>query len=205
MQIDIEQYVNDLIERFPEEDHSKVYELFESIEFKLKRNSYHFQNIKEIIQRANKAASDNYYDNIYFPIYYEMEGLLVSLRSSVDILLHFINFSFQLELEAQEVNLYKIYHHPMLPKAIKNIFDRYTRPFDNPTWDFIYKFRNETVHERSINQVLPINVDLFSSKEPLVFFKLKNTDREMEDFFKQCLRFLETFTSQLFHAVRISL
>lgn len=190
---------------FEEDRQNDLHEIFDAIQFKLNRNMYHYENIQKIINQAKDLERNNYYSDIYLPIYYEIEGFLISLRSSVDILLHLINFSYDFKLKENDVNLYNIYNHRKLPKPTKHIFDRYTRPYNNPTWNFIYTFRNEIVHEKSIHQVLPIQIDLFTNEEPLVFFMLEDNSRELTAFFNNCLRFLDNFASQVFQSIELSL
>lgn len=205
MNIEPMDYYVQLSDFFDEEKQTELHDIFDAIRFKLNRNTYHFNNIKRIIEQAKDLERNDYYSDIYLPIYYEIEGFLVSLRSSVDILLHLINFSYRFDLKENDVNLYNIYNHRNLPKPTKNIFDRYTRPYNNPTWNFIYTFRNEIVHEKSIHQVLPVRIDLFSNEEPLVFFMLDENDREITAFFNNCLRFLDNFASQVFQSIDVSL
>jgi len=205
MNIEPMDYYVQISEFFEEEKQTELHDIFDAIRFKLNRNSYHLNNIEQIIEQAKDLERNDYYRDIYIPIYYEIEGFLVSLRSSVDILLHLINYCYNLRLKPNDVNLYNVYSHRSLPKGTKNIFDRYTRPYNNPTWNFIYTFRNEIVHEKSIHQVLPIRIDLFSEGEPLVFFILEDTDRELKSFFHNCLRFLDNFASQVFQSIEVSL
>lgn len=190
---------------FDEEKQTTLHDMFESVRFKLSRNFYHLSNIEKIILQAKDLERNDYYRDIYMPIYFEIEGFLISLRSSVDMLLHLINYTNSLALKELDVNLYHVYNHRKLPKPIKNIFDRYTRPYNNPTWNFIYTFRNEIVHEKSIHQVLPIQIDLFTNEDPLVFFMLEDNTRELTAFFNNCLRFLDNFASQIFQAIELSL
>lgn len=206
MEKNILDYYEDFADFFDDEQQAELQDFFDSIQFKLNRTKYHFNQIKHVIRHAGDPENDNYYDEVHLPIYYEMEGFLVSLRSTIDILLHLINFTFQLGLSGYDVQLHNVYRHRKLPKALKNIFDRYTRPYNNPVWTFIYTFRNETVHEKSIHQVLPIHVDMFTEgNEPLVFFIHEDAEREIKSFFNNCIRFLETFNTQMFQAMKISL
>jgi len=205
MNIEPMEYYVQISDYFEEDKQSELHDILDAIRFKLNRNMYHVNNIKKIVEQAKDLERNDYYSDIYLPIYYEIEGFLVSLRSSVDILLHLINFTYRFELRENDVNLYNIYNHRHLPKPTKNIFDRYTRPYNNPTWNFIYTFRNEIVHEKSIHQVLPVRIDLFSNEEPLVFFMLEENDREMSAFFNNCLRFLDNFASQIFQSIEVSL
>jgi hypothetical protein len=202
----IESYFNLLQDYFYDEDYDKFKSIFDAIQFKLNRNDYHLNNIKRIVLEAKNINQDFYYEEIVLPIYYEMEGFLVSLRSSVDISLHLVNFAFKFGLESNDVNLFTIYRHASLPKSIKNVLERYTRPYDNKTWNFIYTFRNEIVHEKSIDQVLPLNIDFFSKAETInVYFDLHGENKEMIIFFQNCIRFLDTFSGDVFHGVKVGL
>lgn len=201
----LDDYYSQIEEYFDEAKHSELYDRFTALDFKLNKNNYHFENIKKIIGKSDILDTEDYYSDIHLPIYYEVESFLVSLRSSVDILLHLVTFSFDLRIPTNEVNLYTVYNHKKLPKNVKNIFERYTRPFNNATWNFIYTSRNEVVHEKSVNQILPIEVDLFGYEKPTVFFEWENAQRELLSFFSQCLRFLETFVSQFLQSIKISL
>lgn len=205
MQIDMSEIYDDIFEKVSEGKQNSLHDYFDSIEFKLLKNAYHYDRIMETIKHAGKTDSDEFYNQVHLPIYFEMESFLVSLRSSVDVCLHLLNFVFDMDLKQNEVNLHTVFHHPQLPKSIRNIFERYTRPYNNPTWNFIYTSRNEVVHEKSVNQVLPLNIDFFSTSEPLFFFLYEKNDREMATFFNQCLKFLDTFISQLLQALKISI
>lgn len=203
--IDLQEMCNDLSDFYDDEKQEKFHDIFDSLSFKLNKNVYHYNNIVRIVSDSKGLEQDNFYQSVHIPIYYEIESLLVSLRSSVDMILHLVNFTFDLALEGNNVTLGNVFRHKSLPKPLKNIFQRYTRPYDNPTWTFIYSSRNEIVHEKSVNQVLPISIDMFTSDEMLVFFQWEGHEKEMMTFFNQCLRFLETFSSQTFQAIKISL
>lgn len=205
MNLEPMEYYLRISDYFEEEEQNELHDMFDSIKFKLNRNDYHFENIKKIITQSKDLDRNDYYKDINLPIYYEIECFLTSLRSTVDMLLHLINFSYKMNLKQTEVNLYNVYHNRSLSKNTKNIFDRYTRPYNNPTWNFIYTFRNEIVHEKSIHQVLPVRIDLFSSEEPIVLFILGDTEKELVSFFNTCLRFLDNFASLIFQSIEISL
>jgi len=205
MQYDVMDYFDQIEDFFDESQHSELYDIFEALQFKIKKNNYHFKNIQNIIGQADLLEKEDYYNEIHLPIYFEVESFLVSLRTNVDILLHLLNFAFDMNIDKNNVTLYTIFHHKQLPKNVKNIFERYTRPYNNPTWTFIYTSRNEIVHEKSVNQILPIDIDLFGYEKPMVFFEWENAPREIIVFFQQCLRFLENFVSQLLQSVKISL
>lgn len=202
---DLSNYQLEIEEYFDETKHTNLHNIFSSLEFKLNKNQYHFDNIKNTIGNADVLDKPDYYETVHLSIYYEMESFLVSLRSSVDVLLHLVNFSFDLEVSTNDVNLYNVFHHKKLPRSVKHIFERYTKPYNNPTWTFIYTSRNEIVHEKSVNLVLPIDIRLFGFEKPTVFFEWEENQREMLVFFNQCVRFLETFVTQCLQAIRISL
>lgn len=198
-------YYESIAEGFHEEKQVELHDIFEAAQFKLNRNRYHFQNIKNIIEKSSNVETLDYYEDIYLPLYYEMESILVSLRSSVDMFLHLINNVFDFGLVQNDVNLYNIYHHKQLPQYVKNIFNRFTRPYNNPVWNFIYSARNDIVHEKSVNQVIPVNIDLFSSETPIVLLTWDGQEKEMISFFNQALKLLDNFGSELIQAVRISI
>lgn len=147
----------------------------------------------------------NYYEDIYLSIYYEMESFLVSLRSNIDILLHLVNFIYDLNIPNRDISLGTIYRNKNIPVELTNVFNRFTRPYNNPVWDFIYNARNTTVHEKSVNQVLPITIDAFDDNKMLIFFKWEDEDKNLITFFNQCLKFLNNFTNELFSAIKITI
>lgn len=202
--IDMTEQYNDLVELFDEEKQEKLNDIFDSIFFKLNKNVYHYNRIQEIMESISIKKIDNFYDEIHLPIYYEMESFLVSLRSSVDMLLQLINFSYDLGLKDFDLKLSGLYNHKKLPIQAKNIFQRFTRLHNNKTWNFISFARNEIVHESSVNQVLPITIDMFS-EIPSLFMDWDNIPVDMLIFFKQCIRFLENFHSEMFTAIKISM
>lgn len=204
MDLDVMVYYDAVSEHYEEEKKQQLFEIFDALNFKLKRNTYHLSNINKILENATNLENNDYYNDIYMPIYFEIEGFLVSIRSSVDMILHLNNYVFDFGLPNIEITLASIYHHKELPKMVKNIFDRYTRPYKNPTWNFIYTFRNEIVHEKSVHQVLPINIDMFLTEKPSIFFSMDHSDKELLSFFNNCLRFLETFVSQMLSSIEVS-
>lgn len=196
-------YLRAILDKVDEDRYNRVSELFESINFKMSRNEYHFGNIKSIVRDTDIMEVENYYTSINLPIYFEMESLLVSLRSTVDILMHLINDLFELRLD--DVYIGNIFKHPRLPSEVKNILKKYTRTFDNTTWNFIYTSRNEIVHEKSIPQILPVNIDPFQFNQINVFMKWEDIDREIISFLNQCLKFLQNFCNQLYENILISI
>ncbi|PGK52536.1 hypothetical protein CN918_32645 [Priestia megaterium] len=196
-------YLENILHVLDEDRHKRVIEVYESIMFKISRNNYHFSNIKRVIDETDMLNVEDVYSSLNLPIYFEMESLLVSLRSTVDMLMHLLNEVYGLRLT--DVYLNNVFKHPKLPSEIKNILRKYTRRFDNTTWSFIYTSRNDIVHEKSIPHILPINVDPFQFEQINVFFTWEGMEREIVSFFKQCLKFLSNFSSQLYENIVVSL
>jgi len=196
-------YLNAMLEKVDEEKYDSVTEIFQSIDFKSYRNQYHFSHIKQIIQETDVSNVEDIHQDVLYPLYVEIESLLVSLRSTVDILMHLVNEVFSLNLK--DVYIHNVFKHSRLPSPIKNVLKKYTRSFDNQTWNFIYNARNDVVHEKSVPQVLPINIDPFQFAQLIAFIKWEGVDREVITFFNQCLKFLQNFSNQLFESILISL
>lgn len=204
MHLDVMDYYKQVEDYFEESKQNELYDIYDSLKFKINKNNYHFDNISRILSNSNIIEQADYYNDTHLPIYYEAESFIVSIRSSADILLHIINHAFCLSLERNEVTLYNVYHHAKLPKAIKTQFQFYTRP-DNPTWNFIYTSRNMIVHEKSINHLYPVHIDLFTMKEPIAFVEVDGVPKEVLTFFGQCLRHMERFTSDALLSIKTSL
>lgn len=190
---DIYRYQTEILKRFPEqEDQEKILELFQNLVFKLEKNLYHLTNINFSIQKA--SGKNNFVD--LMPIYFELESFLVSTRSSVDMLMHILNYCLKFNIENNQVSVSSIFRNTHLKKPMKDIFSRYTSPYNNPTWSFIYLFRNEVVHEKSIFQALPIYFkDILG--QYFLYAKIGNAEKEITDHLKVCLRFLDTFVDRI--------
>ncbi|WP_456364415.1 hypothetical protein [Priestia aryabhattai] len=198
---DIYRYQTEILKHFQsQEDQVKVLELFQNLVFKLEKNLYHLNNINFSIE---KASGKNEFFSL-MPIYFELESFLVSTRSSVDMLMHIINYCLGYNIDNKQVSVSSLFHSGLLSKPLKDIFSRYTTPYDNPTWSFIYLFRNEVVHEKSIFQALPIFFKLVLDHQ-FLYAKIGNYEREVTDYLKVCLRFLDTFTDRILSVLEVSL
>lgn len=198
---DIFRYQTEILKKFPEQDEQdKVLELFQNLVFKLEKNLYHLNNINFSIE---KASGKNDFLAL-MPIYFELESFLVSTRSSVDMLMHIINYCLRFEIENYQVSVSSIFHNSHLPKPMKDIFSRYTSPYDNPTWSFIYLFRNEVVHEKSIFQALPIYFKPVLEHH-FLYAKIGKSEKEVTDYLKVCLRFLDTFSDRILSVLLVTL
>ncbi len=198
---DILHYQNEILKNFSkQEEQEKILQLFQNLVFKLEKNLYHLNNINLSIE---KASGKNDFFTL-MPIYFELESFLVSTRSSVDMLMHILNYCLDYDIDNYQVSVSSVYHSGRLSKPLKDIFDRYTTPYNNPTWSFIYLFRNEVVHEKSVFQALPIYF-----KEILdnyfLYAKIGNSEKEITDYLKVCLRFLDTFIERVLSVLLVTL
>ena len=177
----------------------KIKELFQSIVFKLEKNLYHLNNISHSIE---KASEKNDFLSL-MQLYFELENFLISTRSSVDMVMHLINYCLDLNIDENTVAVSTVYRSKKLPKPMKDIFNRYTTPYNNPTWSFIYLLRNEVVHEKSIYQVLPIYFKPVLDTN-FLYMKTNSGEKEMLDHLKVCLRFLDTFVDRVLSILAIT-
>ncbi|GAB6463868.1 hypothetical protein bcgnr5390_17050 [Bacillus luti] len=203
-----ESYTFEIGEYFEGEDQQRVLEYIESMFFKFSKNQYHYNHIDRIVEKAQGDEIDSFYESIHLPIYYETESLLVNMRSTVDVALNLVNICFDLGIAKNNVTTHSIYFHPKLPIDIKNILNRFTRPKDNPVWSFIYMSRNEIVHEKSVEFVLPLHFDYmeFLGDEKLfITFEREGQTKDIQMFFKQCIQFLESFVIEILRSSLASL
>lgn len=205
MGLNLDNYLEKIFYHFEDEEVTNLETIFESLEFKYNKTLYHLENMKKQEKEASDIEMDNYYENVYYPLYYELESFLISIRSTVDICMHLINESFSLKIDNLNVHLNSIYKHNKLPKPTKNILKKYTHNRDNLTWNFIYTYRNELVHEKSVNQSLPIDINLFHTEKPTAYFELEGQQRNLITFCSNCLFLLDRFIMHLLEAINISL
>jgi hypothetical protein len=198
---DIFRYQTEILKKFPEqEEQQKILELFQNLVFKLEKNLYHLNNINFSIE---KASGKNDFLAL-MPIYFELESFLVSTRSSVDMLMHLLNYVLKYQIESNQVSVSSVFRCNRLSKPLKDIFSRYTSPYNNPTWSFIYLFRNEVVHEKSIFQALPIYFKPVLENY-FLYAKIGKSEKEITDYLKVCLRFLDTFVDRILSMMVVSL
>ncbi|MED2737824.1 hypothetical protein [Bacillus toyonensis] len=197
----IAHYQDELLKTFVgDSEKQKVLDLFQNLVFKLEKNLYHLNNINLFIE---KASGKNDFLTL-MPIYFELESFLVSTRSSVDMLMHILNYCLHYEIESTQVSVSSVYRCKKLSKPLKEIFARYTTPYNNPTWSFIYLFRNEVVHEKSIFQVMPLQFKPVLD-HTFLYAKIGKTDKEITDHLKVCLRFLDKFIERVLSILEISI
>lgn len=198
---DIHFYQREILSRFPEQSsQEKILELFQNLIFKLEKNLYHLNNISFSIKKA--SGKNDFF--ALMPIYFELESFLVSTRSSVDMLMHILNYCLDYDIENTQVSVSSLFHSGKLNKPLKDIFNRYTSPYNNPTWSFIYLFRNEVVHEKSIFQALPMYFKPVLDQS-FLYLKIGVAEKEITDHLKVCLRFLDTFVERILTVLLVSL
>lgn len=173
--------------------------LFQNLVFKLEKNLYHFENIKINLEKSNKT--NNIVDKM--PIYFEMESLFVSLRSTVDMLLHLLNDCLRLNIEKKDVSIFSIFQSN-IPKNFKNIFGQYVTKRNNPIWEFIYTFRNDIVHDVSIVQALPITFKEIEGNY-YIFCTYEGRSRDLLDLYKESLKLLDRFIAKTLDMLSITL
>lgn len=176
-------------------------ESFESLEFKYKKSVYHVNSIKEKITKSTDYEQMDYYEQICNPIYFELESFLISIRSSVDIVMHIINESMNLNISNENVYIGSVYNSSNLPKMIKNVLHKYTHNRDKQVWNFIYSFRNLVVHEKSVNQELPLSIDFFNGPHPLAYFEYNGKQNNVVTFLESSIGFIEKFISGIFESI----
>lgn len=190
-----EYYGLEISEYFEGDERQRVTEYIESLFFKFSKNQYHYGHLQQTVEKHDENEDVPFYDAFHLPIYYETESLLVNMRSTVDVALHLVNVCFHLDIKRNDVTTHSVYFHPKLPSEIKGIMDQYTRPYDNPVWKFIYTSRNEIVHEKSVEFVLPLQFDTMEIRGQDKLFVTFEKDGQSKDvllFFKQCIQFLES-------------
>lgn len=189
--MDFDDFYNGILENFsiPE-----VFadEILTTIEFRLKKNHYHFNNI-------NRYINESYEDNEEH-IYFESENLIINIRSTVDSILQLINAAYKMNLKGINVNIKNILTHSNCPESLKDIFRVHTHP-KNHFWYFIYMTRNEIVHEVCIKSKLPMLQDevyKYNSFEKIVYFvNIKGNKEELLFFYKQCIKLIDEFSEQI--------
>src|SRR5690625_3316561 len=98
--VNIARYQKELLERLPEDRHEAVVNLFKNIAFKLEKNLYYYTNI---LNNIKNIQNTNDFKSM-LPIYFDIETLLISLRSSIDVILHLINDVMELGIESYDVD-----------------------------------------------------------------------------------------------------
>lgn len=171
-------------------------DILTTLEFRLKKNHYNFNNIIQYI----KSDCVNNQDFIYF----EAENLIINIRSTVDNLLQLINEVYKLNLSGINVNVKNVVKHKKCTNALKDVFLLHTHP-KNQFWNFIYTTRNEIVHEVCIKTQLPVLFDEIY-QDGQVSYKAMFLDKygnkeDMLFFYKQCIRLIDELCDEALHVL----
>lgn len=186
---------NGIIENF---DISENYldDILTTLEFRLKKNHYNYNNIVNYI----KSGSVDNHDFIYF----EAENLIINIRSTLDNLLQLINVAYKMNFSGTDVTVKNIIRSNKSTAALKDIFLLHTHP-KNQFWNFIYTTRNEIVHEVCIKTQLPLMFDEFYRDGEVLYkvmFINKSGDKEdMLFFYKQCIKLMDELCEGVLHVL----
>ena len=198
--IDINSYLASIIPNLNEtQKKDEAILLFRNLVFKLEKNLYHYNNINRILENSTKK--DNFFEKM--PIYFEMESLFVSFRSTIDMLMHVLNYILDLKIANKDVSLF-FFFLSNIPENFKNISKSYVSKFNNPIWEFIYSFRNDIVHERSIFQVLPIRFKEIGEYH-YIYCIFQDKEKDLMDLFKECFKFLDQYISRNLNMLEITI
>lgn len=205
MIIEWEYLIGKIMPHFEGQDMEELSDFFETIEFKHNKSVYHLDNIKEKILKSTNFDQENYYENTYFTLYYELESFLIAIRSAVDIIMHAINKTLKLNIPKNDTNIGTVYRHPGVSVRVTNVLHKYSHNRSNQLWNFIYQARNEIIHEKSVNQTLPVTIDFFQTPEVTAFMEVNNERKNLTNFLEACLTFIQRFIIHLFEALSVSL
>ena len=167
-------------------------DMLTTLDFRSSKTRYHFNKVRDML-KTNKPLTDKEIDILY----YELENLIINIRSTVDNVLQLINELYKFGLSGISLNTKNVLKNPKCTNALKDIFFTHTHP-KNHFWNFIYTSRNELVHEICIKSHFPIIQDE-NYQEGIVkyttYFINKNGDKEnILFFYSECVKLIEQFT-----------
>src|SRR5690625_1990238 len=194
--VNIARYQKELLEQLPEDRHKTVVNLFKNIAFKLEKNLYYYTNILDNIDNIHNT--DDFRSML--PIYFDIETLLISLRSSIDVVLHLINDVMDLGFESNDVHIGSIRRRLKRGSRMFNVLNRYTGRGSGDSWQFLYYFRNDIVHERSIYELMDFYLIGEEGNERL-YVDFRNKRDDFIQLFRNCFRIVDGFSSSVFKAL----
>lgn len=177
-------------------DEEHLSDILTTIEFRLNKNHYHYENI------VNLCNENNIYENIE-KIYYESENFIISMRSLLDHLLELTNFVYKLNLHELDITIKNITKKMKNNNALKNVFYAYASR-NNKFWQFVYSTRNEIVHNVCIKTKFPISIaDIYKNDSLLkkVYFENNGTKEDLLFYYKECLNLMDSFADKLLYVV----
>lgn len=171
-------------------------DIITTLEFRLSKNHYHYQNILRYFRENPELNQEK--------IYFESENLIINIRSTLDNLLQLINVLYKMNFQTININVKNIIRHKNCTNAIKDVFLYHTHP-KNQFWNFIYTTRNEIVHEICIKSFLPMMIDDIYEGDDIskkLFFINKNGDKEdLLFFYTQCISLMDDLCDKTLHAI----
>lgn len=193
--MDIDKIYNGVSENY-DIDLDFLDDILTTLDFRINKNRYHFNNI-------NNYISSDATTNIDY-IYYECENLIINIRSTLDNLLQLINVVYEMGFNDININIKNMIRHKNFTNALRDVFLLHTHP-KNHFWHFIYTTRNEIVHEVCIKTELPIVIDEVLDRGEFVqkvVFINKNGDKEnLIQFLKQCIKLIEELVDSSLYAL----
>lgn len=171
-------------------------DILTTLEFRLEKNHYHYQNILTYFKENPELNQEK--------IYFESENLIINIRSTLDNLLQLINVLYRMNFQGVNINVKNIIRHANCTTALKDVFLLHTHP-KNHFWNFIYTTRNEIVHEICIKSFMPTIIDTnyeYNECIKKIYFINKNGDKEdLLFYYKQCIKLMDELCSQSLHVL----
>ena len=171
-------------------------DILTTLEFRLNKNHYLYGNIAKLSKECSSVEQDI--------IYYEVENLIINIRSTLDNLLQLINVLYKMRLSGVDISVKNIIKHKKMTAALKDIFILHTHP-KNQFWNFIYTTRNEVVHEICIKTQLPIMFDeSYKNGKVLhnaVFINKAGDKEDLLFFYKQCVKLMDELCESVLYVL----
>lgn len=184
--VNINYYRENITSYYENEEYKIIDGLFKNIAFKLEKNLYYYGSIIDNVEKS--SDTEDFLEML--PIYFDLETLFISLRSSVDVILHLINKILDLGLESRDVTVNTLYHSLDRNSSLRNIFNKYTRKRNNNTWNFLYYFRNDIVHEKSVYEIMSFEFMLVDGKNRLLI-SYREKEEDFNSLFKRCFSLID--------------
>lgn len=184
--VNIDWYKANILEHYSETEGEVLKGLFKNVAFKLEKNLYYYQSILENVELS--SDSEDFLQML--PIYFDLETLFISLRSSVDVILHLINNILDLDLDPKTVTVNTLYHSLDRKSSLRSIFNKYTRKRNNNVWNFIYYFRNDIVHEKSVYDIMSFNF-LSTGEGKRLMINYRGSEEDFNSLFKRCFSLVD--------------
>lgn len=137
-------------------------------------------------------------------LYRRVEYLLISLRATVDVLLHLIVLVQNLRIPPGEVTLGRVLSDSALGADIRRILRHYTRR-EHGWWRFIADTRNEVTHQTTIMETYPIQVEEDHTLDPPVLslrFQMPSGERpDLIAHYRRCVSHIQELAEAILHSL----